>query len=75
MNASASRYRHDVVVAVKRCFACDRIVGATPKLVDTRDGQTVYVGVECYRRVKAAGKKGYQPPQGGPVLWLLEVLA
>lgn len=57
--------------AAKRCFSCDRILGATPKLVDTRDGQTVYVGVECYKLVKAAGKKGYQPPQGGPILWLL----
>jgi hypothetical protein len=59
-------------VQMNRCFACDRILGETPKLVDTRDGQTVYVGVECFKLVKAAGKKGYQPPQGGPVLWLLE---
>ena len=54
-----------------KCFACDRRLGRTPALVDTRDGQTVYVGTECYKLIKAAGDTGYQPPTGGPRLYLL----
>ncbi len=56
---------------VARCFACDRALGKNPKLVDTRDDQTVYVGRECYKLVVAAGEAGYQPPIGGPKLWVL----
>ena len=54
------------------CFACDRKLGRNPKLVDTRDDQTVYVGTECYKLVMAAGEKGYQPPAGGPRLYPLK---
>lgn len=58
-------------MADERCFACDRALGRNPYRVDTRDDQTVFVGVECYRLVAAAGEAGYQPPRGGPRLWLL----
>lgn len=54
-----------------RCFACGRILGRNPALVDTRDGQTVFVGTECFKKVQAAGEDGYQPPKGGPRLWLI----
>lgn len=55
----------------ERRFACDRKLGNnSPKLVDTRDDQRVHVGIECYRLVKAAGAAGYQPPKGGPRLYL-----
>lgn len=54
-----------------KCFACDRRLGKNPALVDTRDGQTVFVGTECFKLIKAAGETGYQPPLGGPRLWLL----
>ncbi len=53
------------------CFACDRKLGRNPALVDTRDGQTVFVGSECFKLVKVAGEAGYQPPKGGPRLWLI----
>lgn len=56
--------------ATEKCFACDRPLGLRPKLVDTRDGQTVYVGAMCFERIVAAGEAGYQPPKGGPRLYL-----
>lgn len=54
-----------------RCFACGRPLGANPHRADTRDAQVVDVGRECYRLIEAAGEDGYQPPRGGPRLWLL----
>lgn len=60
---------------IHRCFACDRILDLRKTLVDTRDGQTVYVGSECYRHVKRAGEAGYQPPKGGPRLYLINALS
>lgn len=65
--------RYDAVFhpsSKEHCFACGRRLGKA-KLVDTRDGQAVYVGPECYERVLAAGDKGYQPARGGPRLWQL----
>ena len=57
------------------CFACGRaITRFPPAIVDTRDDQTVYVGPECFQKVKQAGAEGYQPPMGGPRLWLLPPL-
>lgn len=56
------------------CFACGRKLGKSPQLVDTRDDQTVYVGRECYRLIKAAGSNGYQSPLGGPRLFLLPTI-
>lgn len=52
------------------CFACDRKLGKNPKMADTRDGQTVFVGTECFKLIEQAGDEGYQPPTGGPRLWL-----
>lgn len=52
-----------------KCFACDRKLSRSYALVDTRDGQTVYIGSECFKLVVAAGDKGYQPPKGGPRLY------
>jgi len=56
----------------EKCFACDRSLPKHRKLVDTRDAQTVYVGPECYKKIVQAGAAGYQPPLGGPRLYLLE---
>ena len=53
----------------ERCFACGRPLGANPRLADTRDGQTAYVGSECWGRIVAAGEVGWQPPRGGPRLY------
>jgi len=52
-----------------KCFACDRKLGRSYALVDTRDDQLVYVGSECVKLITAAGDKGYQPPKGGPRLY------
>ena len=57
---------------MERCFACDRQLGKTPRLVDTRDGQTVYVGSECFKHIEAAAELGWQPSKGGPRLYLLK---
>lgn len=56
----------------ERCFACDRPLGGDMSIhsADTRDDQIVYVGSECFKKIKAAREKGYQPPKGGPRLWL-----
>jgi len=55
---------------MERCFACGRKLGKRPHMVDTRDAQLVFVGVECFRLVQRA-ENGYQPPSGGPRLWPL----
>jgi len=44
---------------VDTCFACDRPMKTTRHLIDTRDGQTAYVGADCFKKVKAAGEAGY----------------
>jgi hypothetical protein len=54
----------------ERCFACGRVIHSRPtRRADTRDGQVVFVGPECARRIDDAGDVGYQPPLGGPRLW------
>lgn len=55
-----------------KCFACGRKTGKTPQLVDTRDDQLVYVGSECFKLIQSAENQGYQPPHGGPRLWLIQ---
>ena len=55
----------------ERCFACGRPLGRSPALVDTRDGQRVFVGRSCARLIEKAGDAGYDPPKGGPTLYLL----
>ena len=55
----------------KRCFACGRKTGKNPRVADTHEDQSVFVGSECYKLIRAAGDEGYQPPLGGPRLWLL----
>ena len=55
---------------VDLCFACGKRLSDNPYLADTRDDQIVYIGSECYKRVRIAGEAGYQPPLGGPRLYL-----
>lgn len=62
------RYDNDIG---GQCFACGRKLGQKPYLADTRDSQTVYVGVECAKHIKRAGDEGWQPPKGGPKLYPL----
>lgn len=55
------------------CFACNKLIKAgNEKLVDTKDAQLVFIGPECYKKVVKAGDKGYQPPLGGPRLFLIK---
>ncbi|HJV96916.1 MAG TPA: hypothetical protein VJ608_12800, partial [Albitalea sp.] len=44
-----------------------------PSVVYTEDGDgsnTMWVGRECFKKIAAAGEGGYQPPLGGPRLFL-----
>jgi hypothetical protein len=54
-----------------KCFACEKPVGAKSHLAFTPDGQSVYVGRECYNLIESAGDRGWQPPKGGPRLYTL----
>lgn len=57
-----------------RCFACNKILqihGAkSAPIVTTRDEQLVPVGPECYKKIIKSGENGYQPPLGGPRLYV-----
>lgn len=63
---SAPRYSPGTVH--DKCFACDRAL-RRPHIVRCIDEQTVFVGPECFRRVRESGAAGYQPPLGGPQLF------
>lgn len=54
-----------------KCFACGRKLGKNPRQVDTGEDQKPSVGSECFKLILAAGAAGYQPPTGGPRLWVL----
>lgn len=58
-------------MGVKKCFACDRKLGRNPRRADTREDQWVFVGSECYKLIRVAGEAGWQPPLGGPRLYVL----
>lgn len=53
----------------EKCFACNRHIIADKQTAMTGDGQSVYVGPDCYRKIEQAGAAGYQPPLGGPRLF------
>ena len=48
-----------------RCFACNKKLDRSPTIVDTRDGQFVWVGPDCFKMIRKAGEAGYQPPIRG----------
>ena len=59
-----------------KCFACGRRFRgnswgyvAHPEAI-TLDGQRVLVGHDCAKKIGAAEYVGYQPPLGGPRLWI-----
>ncbi len=54
-----------------RCFVCGRMLGKA-KRVDTRDDQKPFVGPDCYLHIVNAHPNGWQPPSGGPVLYLCD---
>lgn len=51
------------------CFACNKPLKEA-RHAQTSDDQNVYVGRECSRRISAMGIHGYQPPLGGPRLYM-----
>lgn len=61
----------------EKCYACGRafrrngfgLVVYHPAVL-TRDGQRQFVGFDCYEKVRDAGPEGWQPPRGGPRLFL-----
>ena len=57
---------------MERCFACDREMTASPKVVWTSDDSRVYVGPDCFYRTLESREAGYQPPKGGPRLFALQ---
>lgn len=58
-----------------RCFACNARL-SRPEFVFLTDHMSdgkhyeVNVGPECFHHVETAGAEGYQPPKGGPRLFL-----
>ncbi len=56
-------------ITLSRCYACDKL-GAS-YLVACIDDQTVFVGADCFRKIKKAGAIGYQPQKGGPRLFTI----
>ena len=53
----------------ERCFACDRPLNKR-NLVYTSDQQLQHVGSKCFKLVKQTGIDGWQPPKGGPRLFI-----
>jgi hypothetical protein len=53
-----------------KCFACGKKIKGMPYKADTRDDQTVFVGPKCYTYIMLAKDDGYQPPLGGPKLYV-----
>lgn len=55
-----------------KCFACNRpLIDENMRTVKTQDGQTVFVGALCYRKISASGSAGWQVSKGGPKLFTL----
>lgn len=54
------------------CFACGKVLKpGNEHRIDARDTQKPFVGSTCYAKIRKAGSKGYQPPKGGPRLFLI----
>lgn len=55
---------------MKRCYACDLpIKVGRVQIAFTSDGQKQFVGSNCFKKI-ASMKEGYQPPKGGPRMFL-----
>lgn len=57
---------------MENCFACGRQIRRVSHALTSLDEQTVYVGPCCFAKAKNAGLTGYQPPKGGPRLYMSE---
>jgi hypothetical protein len=58
-------------VTKEPCFACDCPMNSK-YLVRCIDEQTVFIGSECFKRVRTAGADGWQPSKGGPRLFTIQ---
>lgn len=61
--------------SAERCYACNRLMrlvsdNDSRMTVVTEDGQMQYVGPDCFAKIIAADTRGYQPPLGGPRLFV-----
>jgi hypothetical protein len=53
-----------------KCYACNRdLIPMDKHTVYTADDQQQFVGPDCYKRIRKAGNKGFQPKLGGPRLY------
>jgi hypothetical protein len=58
-------------MSIEKCFSCNHSLTAQVKYaVQTRDGQRVFVGGDCYKRIAESLRDGYQSTLGGPRLFL-----
>lgn len=59
-----------------QCWACLKPFRSSKRYrVDTRDGQTVFVGPTCFKEIQKAGERGWQHKsmlENGPRLYLLK---
>ena len=53
---------------LERCFSCNKPLKKEARIAYTFSGQQVFVGTNCYLKISAMGKHGYQPSFGGPRL-------
>jgi hypothetical protein len=55
-----------------QCFACHRPTGEVAFPAEIRAGGVRRVSVDraCFAHIQAAKGRGYQPPRGGPRIWM-----
>ena len=60
---------------ILKCFACGKKTRENDIHGEavTGDGQKVYVGPICFLSILKSKGAGYQPPKGGPKLYLIQV--
>ena len=51
-----------------KCFACDKKLKKHREAQVIGESTIVWVGLDCYSKIKRAGYEGWQPPKGGPRL-------
>jgi len=52
-----------------KCFACGKPTKKDCKAASTREGQQVFVGTDCYKKISAMTIHGYQAKVNGPRLF------
>lgn len=52
-----------------RCFVCNKQLKKEIRMASTCDGQRIYVGPDCYKKIIGMQHHGHQPLLGGPRLY------